>query len=310
MDHQLNDDRRTTTPRSREASGLLFAIAAYGFWGLFPLYFALLDSVSPLEVVAHRAIWSLVFVLILIAIWRQWSDLRRALTPRTVGILAAAIVFLSINWLVYVYAIDINEVVQASLGYFINPLVTVALGVVLLSERLRRVQWLAIGIACIAVLVLTISYGGVPWISLTLAFSFGIYGLLKKRANIDALPALAIETAVFTPLALVYLGFLEVNGKASFLSDGWGISILLILLGPVTALPLIAFGAAAIRIPLSTLGVIQYMTPIAQFLLGVTVFGESMPALRWVGFVLVWIALVVFTVDAWRRARMPVVEPD
>lgn len=277
---------------------------------MFPLYFALLDSVSPLEVVVHRAIWSLIFVLILIAIWRQWAALRRALTPSTIGLLAAAIVFLSINWLVYVYAIDINEVVQASLGYFINPLVSVALGVVLLSERLRRVQWVAIGIACAAVLVLTLSYGGVPWISLTLAFSFGIYGLLKKRANVEALPALAIETAVFTPFALIYLGILEVNGEAAFLHDGWSISILLILLGPVTALPLIAFGAAAIRIPLSSLGIIQYMTPIAQFLLGVTVFGESMPALRWVGFALVWVALVVFTVDAWRRARVPVVEPD
>lgn len=260
--------------------------------------------------VAHRAIWSLIFVLILIAIWRQWPDLRRALTLRTIGILAAAIVFLSINWLVYVYAIDVDEVVQASLGYFINPLVTVALGVVFLSERLRRVQWLAIGIACVAVLVLTVSYGGVPWISLVLAFSFAFYGLLKKRAGVDALPALAIETAVFTPFALLYLGVLETRGDAAFLGDGWGISILLILLGPVTALPLLAFGAAAIRIPLSTLGVIQYMTPIAQFLLGVTVFGESMPALRWIGFVLVWIALVVFTVDAWRRSRIPVVEPD
>lgn len=258
----------------------------------------------------HRALWSLIFVLLLIAIWRQWSALRRALNPKAIGILAAAMVFLSINWLVYVYAIDINEVVQASLGYFINPLVSVALGVVLLSERLRRVQWAAIGIACIAVLVLTISYGGVPWISLVLAFSFGIYGLLKKRANVDALPSLAIETAVFTPLALLYLGYLNAEGEASFLSAGWGTSLLLILLGPVTALPLLAFGAAAIRIPLSTLGVIQYMTPIGQFLLGVTVFGESMPALRWIGFILVWVALVMFTVDAWRRSRIPVVVPD
>lgn len=277
---------------------------------MFPLYFALLTAVSPFEIVAHRAIWSLIFVLILIAIWRQWADLRRALTPRTIGLLAAAILFLSINWVVYVYSIDANEVVQGALGYFINPLVSVALGVVLLSERLGRTQWLAIGIAAVAVLVLTVSYGGIPWISLTLAFSFGLYGLIKKRANVDALPSLAVETAVVTPIALVYLWYLEANGEAAFVIDGWGISILLILLGPITALPLLAFGAAAIRIPLSTLGVIQYVTPTVIFLLGITVFGESMPALRWVGFVLVWIALVIFTADAWRRSRVPVVEPD
>lgn len=277
---------------------------------MFPLYFALLTSVSPLEVVAHRAVWSLLFVLVLIAAFRQWADLRRALTPRTIGLLAAAIMFLSINWLVYVYAIDINEVVQGALGYFINPLVSVALGVILLSERLGRTQWWAIGIAALAVLVLTMSYGGVPWISLTLAVSFGFYGLIKKRANVDALPSLAIETAVITPIAVAYLWFLEANGEAAFIQDGLGISVLLILLGPITAIPLLAFGAAAIRIPLSTLGIIQYVTPTVIFLLGITVFGESMPALRWVGFGLVWIALVVFTVDAWRRSRVPVIEPD
>lgn len=280
------------------------------FWGMFPLYFALLTSVSPLEIVAHRAVWSLLFVLILIAMFRQWAALRRALTPRTIGLLAAAIMFLSINWLVYVYAIDVNEVVQGALGYFINPLVSVALGVILLSERLGRTQWLAIGIAALAVLVLTISYGGVPWISLALAFSFGFYGLVKKRANVDALPSLAIETAVITPIAVAYLWFLQANGEVAFIQDGLGISVLLVLLGPITAIPLLAFGAAAIRIPLSTLGIIQYATPTVIFLLGITVFGESMPALRWVGFGLVWIALVIFTADAWRRSRVPVIEPD
>ena len=225
-------------------------------------------------------------------------------------LLAAAIMFLSINWLVYVYSIDTNQVVQGALGYFINPLVSVALGVILLAERLDKTQWLAIGIAVVAVLVLTVSYGGVPWISLTLAVSFGFYGLIKKRANVDALPSLAIETAVVTPIAVAYLWFLQANGEAAFIQDGLGISVLLILLGPITAIPLLAFGAAAIRIPLSTLGIIQYVTPTVIFLLGITVFGESMPALRWVGFGLVWIALVVFTVDAWRRSRVPVIEPD
>lgn len=272
-------------------------------WGLFPLYFALLDAVSPLEVVAHRVIWTLVFLVIVISIARGWGRLRNTINKRTLGILSGAAVFISINWLVYVYAVATNQVVQASLGYFINPLVSVALGIFLLRERLRRLQWVAVAVAFIAVAILTISYGALPWISLTLAFSFGLYGLMKKFANIGSSESLAIETAALAPFALAFMGFMEFSQQAAFGLNGWQISLLLILLGPVTALPLLAFGGAATRIPLSTLGVLQYITPIFQFSIGVFIFGEAMPASRWLGFLFVWSALVVFSTDAYRHAR-------
>ena len=272
-------------------------------WGLFPLYFALLDQVAPLEVVAHRIIWTLVFLIIVISIARNWSRVKRAFTRRTLLILLGAAVFISINWLVYVYAVATDQVVQASLGYFINPLISVALGVALLRERLRRMQWIAVGIALVAVAILTISYGALPWISLTLGFSFGLYGLLKKLANVGSTDSLVIETAALAPFALALMGAWEAQGRAAFVLDGWQISLLLILLGPVTALPLLAFGGAATRIPLSTLGVLQYITPILQFVIGVFIFSEAMPASRWLGFVFVWTALVVFSTDAYRNSR-------
>jgi len=272
-------------------------------WGLFPLYFALLDQVAPLEVVAHRIIWTLVFLIIVISIARNWASVKRAFNRRTLLILIGAAVFISINWLVYVYAVATDQVVQASLGYFVNPLISVALGVILLRERLRRMQWIAVGIALVAVAVLTISYGALPWISLTLGFSFGMYGLLKKLANVGSTDSLVIETAALAPFALALMGVWEAQGRAAFVLDGWQISVLLILLGPVTALPLLAFGGAATRIPLSTLGVLQYITPILQFAIGVFIFNEAMPASRWLGFVFVWSALVVFSTDAYRHSR-------
>ena len=272
-------------------------------WGLFPLYFALLDQVAPLEVVAHRIIWTLVFLIIVISIARNWASVKRALNRRTLLILLGAAVFISINWLVYVYAVATDQVVQASLGYFVNPLISVALGVILLRERLRRMQWIAVGIALVAVAVLTISYGALPWISLTLGFSFGMYGLLKKLANVGSTDSLVIETAALAPFALALMGVWEAQGRAAFVLDGWQISVLLLLLGPVTALPLLAFGGAATRIPLSTLGVLQYITPILQFAIGVFIFNEAMPASRWLGFVFVWSALVIFSTDAYRHSR-------
>ena len=296
-------DQVTQTSDREHQIGLLLGAAAWIMWGLFPLYFALLDSVSPIEIVAHRVIWSMIFMVIVITAVRGWNRVRSHLSWRTVGILAAAAVLLSVNWLVYVYAVSSDQVVQASLGYFINPLVSVALGVVVLKERMRRMQWVAIGIAAIAVLILTISYGALPWIALVLAISFGFYGLLKKFAGIGSLESLTIETALLAPFALLLLFTMEMRGEAIFAVDGWGISILLILLGPVTALPLLAFGAAANRIPLSTLGALQYLTPVLQFLLGVLIFSEPMPSSRWIGFVFVWIALVVFATDTYRSAR-------
>ena len=302
MEHQLTEEVTTAAARSHR-TGLLFGLLAYGLWGVFPLYFALLDAVSPLEVVAHRIIWTLVLLVIIITVARTWRRVRSALNRRTLLILLGAAVFISINWLVYVYAVDTDQVVQASLGYFINPLISVALGVILLRERLRRLQWVAVGIAVFAVAVLTVSYGTVPWISLTLAFSFGLYGLLKKVARVGSIESLAIETAALAPFALALMVIWESDGQAAFVLDGWQISVLLILLGPITALPLLAFGGAATRIPLSTLGVLQYITPIMQFILGVFIFNEAMPASRWIGFLFVWTALVVFSVDVYRNSR-------
>ncbi|MGA0208517.1 MAG: EamA family transporter RarD [Candidatus Nanopelagicales bacterium] len=282
---------------------MLFGLLAYGLWGIFPLYFALLGSVSPLEVVAHRIIWTLVLLVIVITIARTWRTVRAALNKRTLLILLGAAVFISVNWLVYVYAVDTDQVVQTSLGYFINPLISVALGVILLRERLRALQWVAVGIAVIAVAVLTVSYGTVPWISLTLAFSFGMYGFLKKLARVGSIESLAIETAALAPFALALMAMWEADGQAAFVLDGWQISLLLILLGPITALPLLAFGGAATRIPLSTLGVLQYMTPTMLFLIGVFLFNEAMPTSRWIGFLFVWVSLVVFSIDVYQHGR-------
>lgn len=289
--------------RTSFTSGLILGVVAYLLWGAFPLYFALLESVSPMEVVTHRVIWSLVFLAIVLTIAREWSSIKRATNPRSLRQLALAAIFLSVNWLVYVYAINVDQVVQASLGYFINPLISVGLGVIVLKERMRNGQWAAVGIAVVAVLILTISYGEIPWIALILGFSFGFYGLLKKQAGVAALPSLTIETMVLALPALIFLLTTEFTGNAAFVIDGWWISILLIMLGPVTALPLLAFGGAANRIPLSTLGVIQYITPILQFILGVFVFKEAMTAGLWFGFVLVWIALVIFTLDELKYAK-------
>lgn len=258
----------------------------------------------PIEVVAYRIWWSFVLLAIIITVMRAWRPLLGlARNPRVLLPLAAGAVFLAINWGVYVYAVSTDQVVEASLGYFINPLVSVALGVIVLRETLRRAQWIALGLAVIAVLVMSILMGTPPWISLILAVSFGVYGLLKKRVDIESVQSLTIETAVLAPLALAFIVIGEVDGTASLGRDGFGLTLLLVMLGPVTAIPLLLFGAAARRMPLSTVGALQYSTPILQFILGITVFGEVMSTGRWIGFALVWVALVIFTVDALRQAR-------
>lgn len=289
--------------RSVHSTGVLLGVAGYLFWGMFPLFFALLDSVPPIEIVAHRIIWSLIVVVLVLIVGKQWRAFTSAFSRRNVIILGSAAIFLSINWLVYVYAVTTNQVVQASLGYFVNPLISVGMGVLILKEKLRKTQWIAVGIAIVAVVVLTIASGSLPWIALTLGLSFATYGLLKKFANLPSLHSLGIETAVLVPIALVILGIAIVNGSESFVLDGPKITFLLIMLGPVTAIPLLAFGGASTRIPLSTLGVLQYITPIAQFFLGVFVFQEIMSTGRWIGFTLVWISLVIFTVDMYRHTR-------
>ncbi|WSB98403.1 EamA family transporter RarD [Streptomyces scopuliridis] len=287
-----------------QRAGLLYGIGAYGMWGLVPLYWPLLEPAGAMEILAHRMVWSLAFVAIGLLVLRRWRWIPELIRqPRKLGLIAVAAVTISLNWGFYIWAVNTGHVVEASLGYFINPLVTIAMGVLLLKERLRPAQWTAVFIALTAVLVLAIGYGQPPWISLVLAFSFATYGLVKKKINIGGLESLAAETAVLFLPALGYLVWLGASGSATFGSEGTGQMALLAATGVVTALPLICFGAAAIRVPLSTLGLLQYLAPVFQFVLGITYFHEAMPPERWAGFSLVWLALVILTWDALRNAR-------
>ena len=284
-----------------ETFGTLAAIGAYTLWGLVPLYWPLLAPATPLEVLAHRVVWTLLFVLGLLWVSHGWREVRRALTVRrTRALLATAAVLVTINWGVFIWAVTNGYVLESSLGYFINPLISVLLGVVILGERLRPLQWGAVALGTLGVMVITFGYGRLPLVSLALAMSFGLYGLVKKRAAVDAIPSLAVETGFAAPVALGYLMWLVMSGTATFGQAGTGHALLLAGAGIVTAVPLLLFGAAAIRIPLSRLGILQYIGPALQFLLGLFVFNEAMTATQWVGFVLVWLALAVFTADALR----------
>ena len=279
-------------------------LGAYALWGLFPLYFPLLEPAGGLEIVAHRVVWSLLFIGLLLTVMRRWSLVRAAVTDRrTLLVLAGAAVLISVNWLVFVYGVNSGHVVETSLGYFINPLVSVLLGVVVFSERLRPMQWTAVGIAAVAVLVLTIDYGRPPWIALSLAFTFGLYGVMKKLVRVEAAPGLFLETALVALPAVVVLGVLHGQGEGTFGNLGAGHTVLLVLSGVATAIPLLLFAAAARRIPLSTVGLLQYLTPSMHLTIGVFVYGEPMPPVRLAGFALVWTALAVFTADSLRHAR-------
>ncbi|MCL8016501.1 EamA family transporter RarD [Streptomyces sp. AS02] len=284
--------------------GLLNGFAAYGMWGLVPLFWPLLKPAGAIEILAHRMAWSLVFVAAALVFVRRWAwagELIRQ--PRRLALIALAAAVITVNWGLYIWSVNTGHVVEASLGYFINPLVTIAMGVLLLKERLRPVQWAAVGVGFAAVIVLTIGYGRPPWISLVLAFSFATYGLVKKKVNLGGVESLAAETAIQFLPAVAYLAWLTAQGESTFASEGAGHVALLAATGVVTALPLVCFGAAAIRVPLSTLGLLQYLAPVFQFLLGVLYFHEAMPAERWAGFALVWLALTLLTADAWRSAR-------
>ncbi|MGY1774692.1 EamA family transporter RarD [Geodermatophilus sp. SYSU D00804] len=289
------DERRAGT-----AAGL----AAYGLWGVFPLYFPLLEPAGGVEIVAHRIVWSLLFVAVLLTVLRRWALVRAAVTDRrTLLVLAGASVLIAANWLVFVYGVNSGHVVETSLGYFINPLVSVLLGVVVFAERLRPLQWAAVGLAAVAVVVLTVDHGRPPWIALALAATFGSYGLLKKLVRVEAAPGLFVETAVTFLPALVLLAVLQATGRGTAGSEGTGHLLLLAASGVATAVPLLLFAAAARRIPLSTVGLLQYVTPLMQLALGVFVFHEPMPPARLAGFAIVWAALAVFTVDSLRSAR-------
>ncbi|SDU08913.1 EamA family transporter RarD [Jiangella alkaliphila] len=287
---------------SQSRSGVLYGFGAYALWGMMPLYIKLLDESGPAEILAHRVVWSLVFVLGLLALSRRLGRLR-TVGRRGFGLLALAALLICANWGVYIWAVNNDHVVETALGYFINPLVTVLLGVLVFGERLRWLQWSALGLAAVAVVILTIDYGRPPWIALALAFSFGAYGLVKKKADVQAVESLAVETAVLFLPALGYLVVLGAMGDGDFVSAGWGPSLLLAVAGVVTAVPLLFFGAAAVRVPLTTLGTLQYLTPTLQFLLGVLLYRETVPPVRWFGFALIWTALVVLTAEVLVRRR-------
>ena len=284
---------------SEQRRGLLLGIAAYGLWGGFPLYWPLLEPAGALEILAHRVLWSMVTIGLLVVLLRRTRQLRAIVADRrTFLILAIAAFTITFNWATYIYGVNNGRVVETSLGYFINPLVTVLMGVFILGERLRPLQWGAMGVATLAVVVLTLDYGRPPWVALVLAFSFGTYGLAKKSANVGAVESLAVETTLIAPFAAVYIGVLVATGHSNFASHGAGHALLLCSAGIVTAIPLICFSAAATRVSMVTLGLLQYLAPILQFALGVFYFHEDMPTGRWVGFMLVWVALVIFTVEA------------
>jgi chloramphenicol-sensitive protein RarD len=289
------DERRT---------GVAAGLGAYVLWGVFPLYFPLLEPAGGVEIVAHRVAWSLVFVGLLLSVRRGWGQVRAAVADRrSLLVLAAAAVLIAVNWLVYVLAVNSGHVVEASLGYFINPLVSVVLGVVVFRERLRRLQWVAVAIAVLAVLVLTVDSGRPPWIALVLAASFGLYGLMKKLVRVEAAPGLFVETTVVLLPALAVIAVLQGRGNAAFGHEGIGNALLLASTGLATAVPLLLFAAAARRVPLSTVGLLQYVTPLMQLSIGVFVYGEPMPPARLAGFAIVWLALAVFTADSLRSAR-------
>jgi len=284
--------------------GLLFGVAAYVMWGAFPLYWPLLEPAGALEILAHRVLWSCLTMGIVILALRRTSQLRNIVrTPRVRLLLTVAAAVISVNWAVYIWGVNNGRVVETSLGYFINPLVTVLMGVVILKERLRPLQWVAMGIATAAVVVLTLDYGRLPYVALVLAFTFGSYGLCKKTANVGATESLSYETAVIAPFAIGYLAWLGFSGGSSFTNHGAGHTLLFMTTGIITAVPLVCFGAAATRVSMVSLGLLQYLAPILQFALGVLYFHEDMPAGRWAGFVLVWIALAIFTVEAVNNRR-------
>jgi chloramphenicol-sensitive protein RarD len=293
---------------SRYGIGLAAGLLSYVLWGLVPLFWRLVDRVGEIEILAHRVIWSLAFLALVLAltVGFRWA---RTLPPRTLLQLGAAGVLVTVNWGVFIYAVTSDHIVDSALGYYINPLVSVALGVLVLHERLRPRQRWAVALGALAVLVMTVEYGEPPWIALILAGTFGVYGLVKKRIGVDGTQSLAVETALLAPLALAYLAVLQARGDGTFTSEGPGFALLLAAGGVVTALPLMLFGIAAIRVPLSTIGLMQYIAPTMHFIIGVGIYGEDMPLGRVAGFVIVWIALVLLTVDALGALRPRVAGP-
>jgi chloramphenicol-sensitive protein RarD len=288
---------------SKNKLGLLFGISAYSLWGAFPLYWPLLEPANPLEIVSHRAVWTLVFCFIVLAATKALkSTLATLRRPKIAAKLFSTSLLISINWLVYIWATNNGHVVEASLGYYINPLIIIGFGVILLKEKMRPLQWTAVTIASIGVLVLTIDYGRLPWIALALAVSWGSYGLIKKQLGLGALEGLAIETFISAFFYLGYLIYIGNQGTGQF-GHHLGLTLLLMSAGAVTAIPLLLFNGSATRLPFTTIGLLQYITPTLQFSVGVWIRHEDMPTARWVGFLIIWVSLTTLAIDLVRSGR-------
>lgn len=285
-------------------TGLYYGLGAYVTWGLIPIYWPYLEPASSLEILSHRVVWSLITLFIIISFLKQWPIVFDAVKiKKAAWLLLLGSIFISINWGVFIWAVGNDRVVDTALGYFMNPLVSVALGLIIFREKLRPLQWTAVAIAFVAVLYLTFAVGSFPWISLSLAFSFGFYGLVKKIANIPSLPSLTIETTFAAPFFIGFLIWLYSRGELSFIEDGVSHALWLSSSGLATVIPLLFFGAAVIRLPLSVTGLLQYLAPILQFLVGLFIFNEVVTTAKWIGFFGIWIALSFFSIDAWRYSK-------
>jgi len=285
-------------------TGLYYGLGAYVTWGLIPIYWPYLEPASSLEILSHRVVWSLITLFIIISFLKQWPIVFDAVKiKKAAWLLLLGSIFISINWGVFIWAVGNDRVVDTALGYFMNPLVSVALGLIIFREKLRQLQWTAVAIAFVAVLYLTFAVGSFPWISLSLAFSFGFYGLVKKIANIPSLPSLTIETTFAAPFFIGFLIWLYSRGELSFIQDGVSHALWLSSSGLATVIPLLFFGAAVIRLPLSVTGLLQYLAPILQFLVGLFIFNEVVTTAKWIGFFGIWIALSFFSIDAWRYSK-------
>lgn len=287
--------------------GILYGIGAYVIWGFFPIYWKFLHDVPALQVIGHRIAWSFVLLLAYVALSGQWKAFRAsAMNWRTIGIYSISAVLLSFNWLIYVWGVNAGFIVETSLGYFINPLLSVLLGVIFLRERLRPMQWVPVGIAAIGVAYLTFVYGRLPWIALSLAFTFGFYGFVKKLSPLGSLYGLTLETGIVFPVAVIYLAVVGFNGSGAFLQNGTSIDLFLIGAGVVTTIPLLMFASATKQIPLTIVGLLQYIAPTIQFLIGVFIYKEPFDQAHFIGFAIVWLALIIFAIESYMANRVAV----
>lgn len=281
--------------------GLIYAFSAYIMWGIAPIYFKMIDGVAPLDVLLHRVIWSFLFILSILMLTVRFKNVRALVRQRKkLGLLVITSLLIAVNWLIFIWAVTNDHMLDASLGYYINPIFNVLLGTVFLSEKLRKMQWIAVALAAVAVLVEIISFGSLPWVSIALAVTFGFYGLLRKTIQADAMSGLFIETLILLPIALSYLLFIDASSMRSFMDGSLSFALLLIASGVVTTLPLLAFSAAAIRIPLSTLGFIQYIGPSLMLLMAVFLYNEPLGISKIMTFAIIWLALIVYSVDGYR----------